>query len=270
MPGSYKPGIAGSRISLAFTAASVTASLIAGVTASLTACIPKSKNGSVKVIGGKETKDFPSVALIGNKLFCSGTFVAGNTMITAAHCEPADPVVGGVKAIKRILPKAYLETADERSIRATLKKSSIDVMVLVFERDIAPATSKLAAQGIPYEAKAQIVGFGCDAAEDKPEGFINVSGGRVKRVADVTISLADEGVLAIQEQPVAACPGDSGGPLFNTVGELAGITSVSNIALTVWADLKNPANQTFFADAVKLGANIPGVEPGNGDTAVER
>ena len=113
-------------------------------------------------------------------------------MSTAAHCEPADPVVGGLKAVKRILPKAYLET------------------------------------------------------EDKPEGFINMSGERIKRVGNVTISLADEGVLAIQEQPVAACPGDSGGPLFNTTGELAGITSVSNITLTVWADLKNPANQTFL------------------------
>ena len=266
MSGQYKPGMVHSRVGLALTVASISVC----ITTSLAACIPKSKDGAVKVIGGKETEAFPSVAIIGDKIYCSGTFVSGNTMITAAHCEPADPVVGGVKAVKRILPKAYLETDDEKSIRATFKKSSSDVMVLVFERDIAPATSKLAAQGIPYEAKAQVVGFGCNAAEDKPEGFINVSGGRVKRVADVTISLADEGVYAIQEQPVAACPGDSGGPLFNTAGELAGITSVSNITLTVWADLKNPANQTVFADAVKLGATIPGVEAGNGDTAVER
>jgi len=266
MSGACSTATVHSRIGTALSAVSIAAC----ITSSLTACIQKPKNTPVKVIGGKETDGFPSVALIGNKIFCSGTFVSANTMITAAHCVEADPVVAGVKAVKRILPKPYLDLDDEKSIRATFRKSSFDVMVVVFDRDIARATSKLAAQPIPMDAKAQIVGFGCNAAEDKPEGFINMSGGRTKRVADVTISLADDGVLAIQEQPVAACPGDSGGPLFNSAGELAGVTSVGNTAVSVWADVKSAANQKFLGDAVTLGATIPGVEPGDGNTAVER
>jgi len=189
-----------------------------------------------RIVGGIPSSDFPDCVAIGtdNGWCCSGTLVAPNVVVTAAHC-----VVGGCS--KRIFVGEDVAFPDDG--RVVEVQTAVahpgyqppnpvhDLSVLILSEVIDVRPRVIAdAKTLPAAATVRLAGYG------NTDAFSSGGYGR-RRIVDVPIASTDAKYGADQRTEFVAgapfldrdsCNGDSGGPAYIQVEDswyLAGATS---------------------------------------------
>ncbi|XVS66528.1 S1 family peptidase [Actinosynnema sp. CA-299493] len=189
-----------------------------------------------RIIGGVRTSSFPDCVAVGSAhdWCCSGTIIAPNVVLTAAHC------VGGGCA-ERVFLGEDVEFPDVGQVVAV--RSAVvapqyapgsrigDIAVLVLDRAVEVEPRKIARRGALDDATfVRVAGYG-------NTDFRGNRGYGIRRQVDVPLAgtsegygadLATEFVAGAPFLDLDSCSGDSGGPAYVSVdGEwlLAGATS---------------------------------------------
>lgn len=189
-----------------------------------------------RIVGGVPTPDFPDCVAIGTGTgwCCSGTLVAPNVVVTAAHCVAGDCseriFVGedvafpGDGQVIRVL-----DAVAHPGYQPASPVNDLAVLVLAEEADVPPRAIA-DAQTLRAAATVRLAGYGnTDVASSGGYGR--------RRMVDVPIASADPKYGADAETEFVAgapflnrdsCNGDSGGPAYVQAGDgwyLAGATS---------------------------------------------
>jgi hypothetical protein len=211
----------------------------------LSSCIPAGEGSRLKVLGGLESSENASVVLIENGTAgCTGTFVAKNVILTAGHCN------GGMKyngnaPVRDIVHPRYGKNEIEETV-----DSRFDLRVLIFKKPLSNSFVSISSTTPSVGDSARIIGFGCNQLDTSTQ---KSSGAGRKRAGDLRIDFVSSGILQSTKKDVAACYGDSGGPLLNKQGEIVGVTAAiswEDEFYTYWADVNNEENRQFISEAM--------------------
>ncbi|NUT53588.1 MAG: serine protease [Saccharothrix sp.] len=189
-----------------------------------------------RIVGGERTAAFPDCVAVGSAhdWCCSGTLVAPNVVVTAAHCldqgcgdrvffgeDVAFPDSGRTVGVRRAVPAPRFAEEDPFG----------DLAVLIL-RDAADVAPRVIARpdALDDATFVRVAGFG-NTDVDSTGGY------GVKRQVDVPLAgdsptyradFATEFVAGAPFLDVDSCQGDSGGPAYVSVAgewQLAGATS---------------------------------------------
>ena len=162
------------------------------------------------ILDGEITSEHLAVVGItaDDQLYCSGTLVAPNVVLTAAHCLPPDAPIDataiGVFVGQRWGEGERLTTNDVWAHPEHVPGSSARDFGLL-SLDDAVGVDPLPLQGPPSTGDVlSIVGFGrvdADTASDD-----------VKRAGTAAVLVVDEDTMVLRAEPAVTCGGDSGGP----------------------------------------------------------
>lgn len=187
-----------------------------------------------RVVGGIPTRDYPDCVAVGGptRWCCSGTLVAPNVVVTAAHCSDS-----GCRA--RVLlgddvddPSArVVEVRDARSHPDYTPKPTHDICVLILDEDVDVRPRAIADESMFRHAiSVRLAGYG------RTDMHGTTGYGR-RRVVDVPLASSAPRFGADPESEFVAgapfldrdaCTGDSGGPAYVRGDDgwyLAGTTS---------------------------------------------
>ena len=185
----------------------------------------------------QETGEYPAVALIAlpDIGICTGTFVAPNAVLTAAHCATKSGSYTVYSAFGR-----YSTSHVERLGPGVLNDPN-DIAFLIFSRDVAdPSLGHVYGIGdkpMPGE-EVRLVGYGCNDIDLATGAGVKRTGtNKVFKVADYIelLSTPNErlkrshasNALVGSDNQAGACFGDSGGPMLqqqNNGWKVVGIT----------------------------------------------
>jgi hypothetical protein len=147
---------------------------------------------------------------------CTGTVLAPDVVLTAAHCTPlfsedpsapvfVDAPAGRLRAVTyRVHPNFDPFTG------------RFDVALLRVEGRVAETAASIATTPAAAEASVLLVGFGRDAKD----------GTHRKRVGWAKVASLSEDEITLAPGPSLPCFGDSGGPAFDGDGELRKVVAV--------------------------------------------
>jgi hypothetical protein len=222
---------------------------------------------AVRIVGGVVTSDFPDAVAVGHRRgwCCTGTLVAPNVVVTAAHCLPdcaqqifigedvERPRDGRVIAVRAAVAHPGYRPPDPTD----------DIAVLILAEpvdDVAPRA--IADPGAVDAAETvRLVGYGNTDVQSRG-GY-----GR-RRMVDVPVAGADprlgadltrEFVAGVPFLDRDSCNGDSGGPAYVAVDgdwQLAGATSRATAsAVRPCGDGGIYTRVPFYADWIR---SVPG------------
>jgi len=174
------------------------------------------------IIKGQQASDgqFPWMAMLmrdgGGEVFCSGSLIDSNWVLTAGHCL----------AIANIGDDVYIATGNGgelRDITGSVSHDSADIGLLELDQPQLAQTISLGSTSVP--SSAVIIGFGQD--EKLNRGTLSYA------FANVVASTACAGIesssdrLCVTDDTSGICFGDSGGPLVDGSGQGARLIGVA-------------------------------------------
>ncbi|WP_413581836.1 S1 family peptidase [Bdellovibrio sp. HCB288] len=208
------------------------------VTAALTACAPANQNGTVvadgnsQVIGGDVVKPGSRVIRSTVGLYdakagalCSGTLIAENIVLTAAHCVAGDPKALQVhfnNEMKKSTPE-QIRKVDAGFVNTDYdpqrKENTADIALLRFRGGLplgyGPAKRLKNSGALVEGITVRIAGYGLNRS------WVIKSGAGTLRTTELVVAdphfSATEAMLK-QSLKRGACSGDSGGPAYLDIG----------------------------------------------------
>jgi secreted trypsin-like serine protease len=248
------------------------------------------ETSAVKVTNGIEIAetDYPSVVFIAAQTpeglaNCTATFVNDSQVVSAGHCvegtserSPAiylveQTIVNG-RPQMRALAKAQRWYRDA-SYDINDGVGPLDLSVINFPANSAPATSAIAVVDPQVDDELTIVGYGNNRNYVDSLGQLSGSGaGKKRKGVNVVGNVSDDGMIQFIGVPSALSDveagryalsgsGDSGGPLF-IKGRLAGVTSGGGVGQTEdgqdiyisqYVNLRSASSQALLKKALKAG-----------------
>lgn len=175
-----------------------------------------------RIVNGKPTAEFNDCVAIGgtSDWCCTGTIVAPNVVVTAAHCARGDcaaRIFIGTDVKK--LSKGRVVRVAHSYVHPKYRgpDTPYDLSVLVLEEKVSVAPRRIASRAAVARAESvRVVGFGTTDTQGR-------HGYGLRRVVDVPMATAKKayGALPSVEFVAAApfndndtCKGDSGGPAY--------------------------------------------------------
>jgi V8-like Glu-specific endopeptidase len=217
------------------------------------------------VVNGKKTKLFPGVvAVTMNNKMCSGVFVSGNTLLTAAHCSD-ETATGGI-SYKTKKPVSVFHSGKVGSDKSKVRE---DLLVAVFGETVADQYETISLSPPAKDNIISIVGFGqTDFVQNNlSDGYKRVGTNKVKDIlANETIISYEspKSTAGLAEGELAmAGRGDSGGGVFNKSGKLVGIVSRGSIGETLIeydVNLFSKESLEILDRAEAAGGKVTGIE----------
>jgi hypothetical protein len=263
----------------------------AGLALQLIGCgSPSTGTSAVKVTNGIEIAetDFPSVVFIAAQTpeglaNCTATFVNDSQAVSAGHCvegtSERNPALYLVEqTFVRGRPQMRAIARAQRWYRDAAYDINegvgpLDLSVINFPANTAPATSKLAVVDPKVEDELTIVGYGNNRNYVDDLGQLTGSGaGKKRKGTNIVANVSDDGMIQFIGLPEAVSDaeagtyalsgsGDSGGPLFIN-GRLAGITSGGGVGQTEdgqefyisqYVNIRSTSSQALLKKALKAG-----------------
>ena len=240
-------------------------------------------SSQVKIVNGVASADFPAVVGLRSRRVgepartCTGTFIAPTILLTALHCI-ADGETGtgldvevtgapGMLPAKRFFDSAYLSR-----LRQKVVAPDRDFAVLVFEPKVAADLGIVdfpRVRSVPLAVGDAItmVGMGAKAiggpalgARSQGTNLVSATDGRVVTITGVAHGGADQ----MPGKSVSLAGGDSGGPLLDAEGLIAGVASFEewdlkrNQVISQYFALTSDVASGVFEQAGILGPDGPG------------
>jgi secreted trypsin-like serine protease len=185
--------------------------------------LPKVTSNRRRIVGGQPTRHFPDCVAVGaaRSWCCTGTLVAPNLVVTAAHCHLEDDCAQRVMLGFDTSPAAGGRVLRVSAVHVHpdyVEDGPNDLAALVLERDarIAPPRALATQEQVEAAPVVRLVGF----------GFTDIWGSRgygIKREVDVPRASddpafgADPALEFVAGSPALerdSCNGDSGGPAY--------------------------------------------------------
>lgn len=196
-------------------------------------------HGAAALVGGTPTYEYPAVVLLAMPDgFCTGSLVAPDVVLTAAHCQLAAGATATVMSFDEpVADQEVVEVAFHRYHNGgdVLSDHDLSLARLAGELDVDPlpfVTAPL--EEYPLGASLLAVGFGVDDGDA-------LTGGGVKRVASFSINWATADVLEGGEFGTSTCYGDSGGPALMTID---GVQTVVGVTRSGTLNCRGPSQWT--------------------------
>jgi|GEM_PF-980890 len=162
-------------------------------------------SSSESIVGGTQTLDRPEIGRLhfSNNGFCTGTLVAKNVVITAAHCvdyrsprESSNTEYGYFVVERSDSPASWYPITGIKSFGRNAGERDIALLKLANEVPSHVATpTTLAHEEIAAGSEITIFGYGCTERERQ-------RGSGIKRAFETSV-----------QNTFNLCPGDSGGPV---------------------------------------------------------
>ncbi len=186
---------------------------------------------STRIVNGTQTSDYPAVGLIGESgdHFCTGTLIAPQYVLTAAHCAEG---VGNTSGTFTVGGQSYqterVYLHPNYNGNAIGSDSANDIAIYKLSSLVVGITPMDIFRGIPQVGQLlTLVGFGGGG-----NGTTGTNGDfGIKRVGTTPIDEVSRTLISWNfdnNTEANTAPGDSGGPAFVTVGGIkyiAGVTS---------------------------------------------
>ncbi len=172
------------------------------------------------LVGATPTYQYPSVLLLENPDggYCSGSLIAADVVLTAAHCQMQPGAVATVMAYdQRMASETVAEVVFHRYHNGGDAFADHDLSLLHLAGPLAEEPVPFVVAPLPDTAIGQtltVVGLGVIDGSDH-------SGGQVKRVADFPVSDENRDYLTGGTDGTSICYGDSGGPAFLDIDGVA-------------------------------------------------
>lgn len=226
------------------------------------------------------------VRIVSDVAACTGTLIADDRVLTAHHCVSARDAKGRVLPRNKAPEEVTVELGGddlpwgEVPVRAIVApdcgytQGDGDIAILVLTRHLIgmPISSARIEAAPEKKDEAYAFGFGRCALSG---GTIHRSPRKINEVCATEDDCHSEGIRAVFPghftAPASICPGDSGGPVYSSRGDLIGVISASVMdgddstqgdsvftRLDVWPQLFSAAHE------ISLGAS-PGELPPYGD-----
>lgn len=227
------------------------------------ACSPESgATSSLKVTNGIETTEYPGVVeLDSNGVLCTGSFIAPDIILTAAHCIAMND--GGSADLYKPVKAPALNIESTHIVVHPLYEKGVpthDLARLHFTTRVASTVYQVSKTPAEQSDVVTLVGFGDNQYEDVDENIS--SGAGKKRIGRNFVNVVQNGTIYFEGTPSAGAPatgddsasgrGDSGGPLFNSKGEIVGVACQGFYSIqkkkkvSVFVDLTSKASQVFL------------------------
>jgi hypothetical protein len=180
--------------------------------------------GASALVGGTPTYEYPAVLLLESPDggFCTGSLVAPDVVLTAAHCQVAPGWTASVMSFDQPIASAQVvEAVTHRYHNGGDAFSDHDIALarLAGTLDEDPLPIAVEPLADPVGQVLTVVGFGVIDGQE-------LDGGGAKRQGQFPITAANRDYVTGGEDGRSICYGDSGGPAFL---ELDGAVTIAGV-----------------------------------------